>query len=111
MDRPSIEDRIERPDQIYDVLRTFGTRFLVIEDRPSRSHVMDWLRTEARTPRFAERRRVPIGTTDPRLRGVDLVVYEFLGATPPAEGAVLSMAMPLVNRSVAIKLTDLTGGK
>lgn len=110
MDLPSIEDRIDRPEQIYDVLRNFGTRFVVLEDRPSPSQVMNWLRAETRTSRFVERRRVPIGTTDPRLGGVDLVVYEFLGATPPAADAVLSMRMPLVSRSVAIKLTDLTGG-
>ena len=107
----SVEDRIERPEQIYDALRTFGTRFVVIEDQPSRSHVLDWLRTELHTPRFQERRRIPIGTTDPRLRGVDLVVYEYLGATAPAPDAVLSMRMPLVSRSIAIKLADLTGGR
>ena len=66
---PSVEDRIDRPEQIYDVLKTFGTRFVVIEDQPSRSHVMEWLRSELHTPQFKERRRIPIGTTDPRLRG------------------------------------------
>ena len=107
----SVEDRIERPEQIYDMLRTFGTRFVVIEDSPSHSHVLEWLRTETRTPQFQERRRIPIGTTDPRLRGVDLVVYEFLGATAAAPDAILSIRMPLVSRSMAIKLTDLTGGQ
>ena len=107
MDRLDVEERIERRDQIYDILRTFGTRFVVVEDRPSRARVLEWLREELRSARFVERMSIPIGTVDPRLRGTNLKVYEFLGATPPAADAVLSINLPLIGRSVRVKLSDL----
>ena len=43
MQVPSVEDRIQEPDQIYDALHQFGTRYVVIEDRPSQSRVLEWL--------------------------------------------------------------------
>ncbi len=111
MARPAIADRIAAPSEIYEQLKKFGTRYIVVEDRPSVSRVLEWLRQELRTPNFAERRRIHIGSSDHRLRGTDLVVYEFLGSTPPQPGAVLSMNLPLVHRSVAVPLADLVDRK
>lgn len=111
MDRVDVEERIDRPEQIDDVLRTFGTKFIVVEDRPSKARVLEWLRDEVRSSRFAERQNIPIGSDNRRLRGTSLKVYEFLGATPPASDAVLSMKLPLIGRSVSVKLSDLTNGR
>ena len=111
MARPAIAERIAAPAEIYQQLRTFGTRYIVIEDRPSASRVLEWLRQELRTPNFAERRRIHIGSSDRRLRGTDLVVYEYLAATTPDPGAVLSMNLPLVHQSVAVPLADLINRK
>ena len=38
----------------------YGTRFIVIEDMPSGSIVLDWLRDELRGDRFIERRRIAV---------------------------------------------------
>jgi hypothetical protein len=111
MAQPSVADRIKAPAEIYTTLERFGTRYVVIEDRPSRSRVLEWLRMEVRSSRFAERWRVPIGTTDPRLRGTSLVIYEFLDAGPPDPDAVLSMDLPIIGRSVSVKLSDLIARK
>jgi hypothetical protein len=99
--------RIEGRDEIYGLLKRAGTRFVVIEDQPSELEVLNWLREELRSARFAERWRRPIGTRDPRLRGTDLVVYEYLEATPPDPSAELSMDLPLAGRSVGVTLSDL----
>ncbi len=107
MGMPAIQDRIARPEEIYAVLHRFGTRYVVIEDRPSVSRVLEWLRAELRSPHFAERRRIPIVTSDVRLAGTDLVVYEFLDATPPDPRAVLSLSIPVIGRSVDVSLSDL----
>jgi hypothetical protein len=107
MGTPSIQDRIARPDEIYAVLHRFGTRYVVIEDRPSASRVLEWLRTELRSPHFAERMRIPIGTSDTRLLGTDLAIYEYLDASPPAPNAMLSLSIPVIGRSVDVSLTDL----
>jgi len=107
MSRPSIEDRIDRPEQIYDVLQRYGTRYVVIEDRPSQSRVLEWLRHELKTSRFVERRRIPLKVTDVRMRGASLAVYEFLDASAPAADATLSMRLPVVGQSLDVPLTDL----
>ena len=77
MARLSVEDRISAPSDIYPLLQRFGTKFIVIEDRPSGGAVLDWLRDELRTQRFVERRRFPIGEGGPEVHGVSLVVYEY----------------------------------
>jgi hypothetical protein len=105
----SIEDRISSPEEVYPLLRTFGTRYIVIEDRPSGSRVLDWLRAELLTARFAERLRVPVRTSDRRLQGVSLVVYEFLDAGPADPNAELDLNLPLVGRSIRVRLSDVVG--
>ncbi len=109
--RTSVEDRITQPEEIYGVLNTFGIKFIVIEDRPSGSRVLEWLRHELRSPRFVERRRIPFRTSDRRLRGTSLVIYEYTNTSPPADDAVLSMSLPVVRSSVTVKLSDLIDRK
>jgi Dolichyl-phosphate-mannose-protein mannosyltransferase len=111
MGRPSVADRVKDPAEIYAALRRFGTRYVVIEERPSKSRVLEWLRSELHGEHFKARWRAPIQTTDPRLRGTSLVVYEFLEACPPDPNAVLSMDLPIISRSVAVRLSDLTARK
>lgn len=107
----AVEDRIERPEQIYDALNAYGTRYIVIEDRPSTSTVLEWLRTELRGSRFRVSRTVPITSAAPRLAGTNLVVYEYLDARPPSPTATVSMHLPMVNRSVMVPLRDLIDRK
>ena len=107
----SVEDRIENPQEIYDALQRLGTRYVVIEDRPSDARVLEWLRQELQSARFAPRFSVPIGTSDVRLQETNLVVYEFLDARPPDPEAALSMNLPIVSQSVNVRLSDLIGRK
>jgi hypothetical protein len=111
MERVSVEDRIERPEQIYPVLRQFGTRYVVIEDRPSQSRVLESLRQELKSSKFIERRRIPIRTRDARLRRRSLVIYELVEPSPPDGNAVLSLNMPVVGQSLALPLRDLLDRK
>lgn len=103
----SVENRIERPDDIYPLLQTYGTRFVVIEDRPSGSVVLNWLRDELRTERFAERQRIPIISQDYRLRGNSIAIYEYLDARPPSSDAAIDMRLPLVGRQFHVPLSEL----
>ncbi|MEZ5290888.1 MAG: glycosyltransferase family 39 protein [Vicinamibacterales bacterium] len=107
MGEVAVEDRIADRAEIYEVLGRFGTRWVVLEDAPSGSVVLDWLREETHGPRFAERLRIPIATGDVRLRGVDLVVYEYLQASPPAPDAVVDLRLPVVGRTIRVPLSDL----
>jgi Dolichyl-phosphate-mannose-protein mannosyltransferase len=109
--RMSIGDRITEPREIYDLLNRFGVKFVVVEDRPSQSMVLEWLRQELRSSQFIERKRIPFKTSDRRLRGTTLVVYEYTKASAPADQAVLSMNLPLIGRTVTVPLTDLIDRK
>ena len=107
MDRLSVEARITDASEIYPLLDRYGTRFVVIEDRPTGSNELDWLREEVKGDRFLERERIPIGTRDRRLQGVDLVIYEYKDAKAGDPDAELDMELPLVDREIRVKLSDL----
>jgi hypothetical protein len=107
MARLNVEDLIDAPSDIYPILHRYGTKFVVIEDRPSGVPVLDWLRDELRTARFVERRRFPIGEGSPQLAGVSLVVFEYKEAAGPAPGAELDLHLPLVGRRIKVPLADL----
>jgi hypothetical protein len=106
----SVEDRISAPSQIYPLLQQYGTRYVVVEDHRTSSVVLNWLLDELHTPHFAERCRFPTDSTDRRLAGVDVVVYEYLDATPPAPDATLDLKLPVVGREILVPLSDLTSG-
>jgi hypothetical protein len=108
MERPDFADKIQRPEEIYTVLHRFGTRYVVLEDRPSKSHVLEWLRQEVKSPRFRERRRIPIRSA---AQGASLVVFELLDRTPPDPNAVLSIEMPVIGQSLTVALRDLLAQK
>ena len=107
----SVENRIDEPEEIIDVLRTYGTRYIVIEDRPSGSEVLDWLRDVVKTDRFVERQRFPIGRGNKRLEGVSLAVYEYLDATDPAPDAELDLNILLIGRRIRMPLSELSPGR
>jgi len=107
MDDVGYQDRIKTPDEIYLTLQELGTRYVVIEDRPSRSVVLELFQKELRSSKFVERWRQPIETTDRRLQGTSLVVYEYLGAGEPDPDAELSMDLPIAGRSLVVRLSDL----
>lgn len=99
--------RINRPEEVTALLRRLGVRFVVLEDRPSGSEALDWLRAETQKPSFAERRRIPFETTDRRLKQASLVIYEYLEATPVDHSAELDLDLPLVGRQIRVRIADL----
>jgi 4-amino-4-deoxy-L-arabinose transferase-like glycosyltransferase len=105
----SMEELIQAPSEIYPRLHEFGIRFIVSEDRPTRSRALEWLRQEMRTPKFVERRRFRVDP-DSAARG-ELVIYEYLDATPPDRDATLSMNIPLISRRISVTLGDLMDRK
>lgn len=53
----------------------------------------------------------PIGTTDRRLQGVDLVVYEVPGAVRAEPDARLDLRLPIVSQQLDVPLDDLIARK
>ena len=94
-------------EQVSALLKKYGVRYIVVEDRdardPSRRQLLETLRGE----QFAERERVPIRSGLPQAQGVDLVVYEFMDAQPPDLDADLHIALPRAGREIRLRLRDL----
>ena len=77
------------------------------QDRESDAKVLEWLRDELKTSRFIERHRIPFGTSDKRLLGVSLAIYEYRDAQAPDPTVELEVHVPLVGREVRVRLADL----
>lgn len=107
MGQLSVEDRIRSPQEIYPLLDRYGTRFIVIEDMPSGSAVLDWLRDELRGDRFIERRRIGVDPSDSSLRRPSLLVYEYKGARPPDPDAEIDLKLPLIGGEIRVRLSAL----
>jgi hypothetical protein len=110
MGRLDRAERIAAPREIYEILEHFGTRFIVMEDLPVSARPLVWLREAVKTPRFAERLRIPQQSRDRRLQASSLVIYEYLSATAPDPDALIDIDIPLVGRKIQVPLADLLDG-
>jgi hypothetical protein len=102
--------QIASPAEIYPILQKFGTRFIVIEDIPSGSKPLEWLRTELKGPHFAERLRFDQRSRDRWLQSSAIVIYEYLEATPPDPDATLDLNLPVVSQRIRMPLRTLLHG-
>jgi hypothetical protein len=105
-----VGEQLTTAEEIQQALRDFGTGYVVIEDAPFGSPPLELLRHElANSGDFELRARIPVRTNHPRLRGVDLAVYEYKQYTPANADAVLRMRIPLLQRDLALRMGDLLG--
>jgi hypothetical protein len=95
------------PDELVALLRRQGVHYVVVEERDAETPILRLLHTELRSPRFAERQRLPIVTRESGARGRDLVIYEFLEAGPPAADAEVSIGVWRANRQINVPMREL----
>jgi Dolichyl-phosphate-mannose-protein mannosyltransferase len=111
MGRVDVAARVANPDEMRAVLRKLGVGYVVVESGPSSSRVFNWLQDDVQTAAYVERLRVPVATTERRLRGRDLVVYEVVGAGPAAADARLDIQLPLIGSEIDVAVSDLAARK
>lgn len=107
----SIEELVSSPEGVYDVLNRLGVGYVVVEDRRTSARVLDWVRQMVRSDHFSELYKVPVISTDPRMRHASLAVYRYRDARKPEPGVELAMKIPLAGRSLALPLSDLLDRK
>jgi hypothetical protein len=110
MSNVASKEQIQKPEQIDGILEAFGTRFVVIEDQPSTSHVLEWLRSRLRKAPYVERLRVPLRSSSRRLNNVDLVVFENIGVAPPDPDAAMRLDLPLGGVIIDWRMGDVLAG-
>ena len=88
-------------------LHRFGVHLIVIEERTRGPLALRQFQEALKSDRFIERQRIPIVTTDPLLKGRNLVVYEFRDARPPDPEAELDINLPKGGREIKLRMKDL----
>jgi hypothetical protein len=101
------DDRIKKREEIYEGLKNYGIRYVVIEDTKSKSQSLEWLRDEVKTNRFKLLKEITIESNDARVQNVPLGIYEYIEYSPPKEGKVLRMNIPLIGGSIEVPLKAL----
>ncbi len=105
---PDYQRRISRRDEILPMMRRLGVGYVVIEDRLYADGPLRWLQQTLDTPDFELKRRIPIASTDLRLRDATLSIFEFRQRTPAEVDAKVSIGVPLMNGGIEVRLADLT---
>jgi hypothetical protein len=102
-----VEDRIKSPEEIYKILGDYGVRYVVIEDVHQKSPALEWLRQEAKSDRFNLIKEIILISRYPRVNSIPLSIYEYKGYSPPREGQILHLNIPLMDGVIEIPLADL----
>jgi hypothetical protein len=103
----AFESRLKNAEEIVPIMRRFGVGHVVIEETTYPEGPLTWLQEVLQTDQFVLRRRIPLETTDRRLAGTSLAVYEYRGHTAADRDAIIQMNIPLVGRSIAMRIGDL----
>jgi hypothetical protein len=103
----AFESRLKNAEEIVPIMRRFGVGHVVIEETRYPEGPLTWLQEVLKTDQFVLRRRIPLETTDRRLAGTSLAVYEYRGQTAADRDAIIQMNIPLVGRSIAMRVGDL----
>lgn len=102
-----IEERITEREEIYEILNDYGVGYVVIEDTETGSRSLEWLREEVKSVKFILRKEITLRSKLRRVNNVLLAVYEYKEYTPPKEGKMLHMNIPLMGDSIKIPFKDL----
>lgn len=102
-----VEDRINSREEIYDILQRYGVGYVVIEDIKSQSPALELLRQEVKSERFILRKKILIRSNYSNVHNVPLIVYEYKDYTPPKEGVMLEMNIPLMGDSIQVPFKEL----
>ena len=102
-----VEERITAREEIYENLKNYGVGYVVIEDTETGSRALEWLREEVKSAKFILRKAITLRSSSRRVNNVPLVIYEYKEYTPPTEGKVLYMNIPLMGDSIEIPFKDL----
>jgi hypothetical protein len=107
MRRLDFERRVQNVSEIPALMKRYGVGYVVMEDRDYPEGPLRWLQEVVATPDFALVVRLPINTTDRRLRGQTVSIYEFKARQAGDPDADLSLGVPLMNDQISVKLGDL----
>lgn len=102
-----VKERINTREEIYKFLNNFGVGYVVIEDTATGSRSLEWLREEVKSAKFILRKEITLRSNNRKVSNVPLAIYEYKEYTPPKEGKILHMNIPLMGGSIEIPFKNL----
>ncbi len=102
-----IKERITKREEIYEILKDYGVGYVVIEDTETGSRSLEWLREEVKSAKFILRKEIPLRSSARKVNNVPLAVYEYKEYTPPKEGVLFHINIPLMGDSIEVPFKDL----
>lgn len=102
-----VEDRISSRKAIYDILKKYGVGYVVIEDIPSKSQALEWLREEVKSDKFILHKKITLRSSASKLNNAPLAIYEYKEYAPPKEGIILDMDIPLMGDSIQVPFKEI----
>ncbi len=102
-----VEEKISTPGELYDVLRDFGTCYVVLEEGHYTSPALNLLAEEVQSEQFIRKHTISIDSNNRRLQGVNLGIFEYRGCGPPNKNALVNFNIPLANLSIRLKFSDV----
>lgn len=106
-----IDNKIKKRDEIYDILKNYGVRYVVIEDIESPSRSLEWLRQEVKSDKFILCKVIILKSSYHKTDNVPLSIYEFKEYASPKAGQRLQMDIPLMGGSIDIPFDGLQHAK
>ncbi|MHA2344412.1 MAG: ArnT family glycosyltransferase [Candidatus Hodarchaeales archaeon] len=103
-----VEERIDRPEGIYKILKDYGVGYVIIKDTETGSRALEWLREEVKNEKFILHKKIALQSNNPQENNVMLAIYEYMEYSPPKGGKTLQMKIPLMGDSIEIPFKDLT---
>lgn len=102
-----VEEKISKAGELYNVLQDYGTCYVVLEEGSYQSRALNLLAEEVQGDQFIRKHTIPIYSNNNRLKGVSLGIFEYRGCGPPNRHAMVNFNIPLVNRSIGLKFSDV----
>jgi len=102
-----VEEKISAREEIYNVLKNYGTCYVVLEEGHYSSQSLNWLAEEVNGENFIRKHTIPIRSGHSELKDVNLGVFEYQDCGPPNPHAKLHFNIPLVHRTMSLKFSDV----
>jgi len=106
-----VNNRIDNRADVYDILKKYGVRYVIIGDKGYVGTAIRWLQEEVETDEFILRKEIVLQSNERKINNMPLAIYEYKGYSQPKKGEILDMQIPLMGDSIQVLFEDLLSVK
>ena len=102
-----VEERVKNPGEIYRILKDFGIKYILFEDKGTNSRAIRLLRKEVKSQNFTVIKRTKFLSSRKKFNNVDLILYEYKDYKPYQGGKILNFEVPLIKDSITVPFDEI----